>query len=319
MVTHLHRRSGWLLVLLAGCGGVVSNPPPAAHAAPAPESTTRAPEISPANSVAPKSAPAPTEVAHTDHAIEPAPEDPAVAKKLTEQVGPPLPEFPARAAPYKVLILGDSMAATDFGRQLERRLEKRADIEVARRGKSATGLARPDYFDWMGEAKKRVQRHDPDLVVVIIGGNDGQDLIPKSKKTKPRRVFWHGDHWADAYARRVLDFSLTLLADHRRIVWLELPVMEHRSLERKLVKIRGIQKDALGALMPRVAYVPTRPHFVGAKGEVLTKVKVKGYRRAQVLRQDDGIHFTVPGSKYFAAKVAPDVLAALGLDQGAAK
>ncbi len=323
-MTHLHRRTGWLLVLLAGCGGVVSNPPPTAHAAPAPESTTQGPEISAANALPPKSEPARSVVETpdapaADSASDAASEDPAVTKKLTEQVGPPLPEFPARAAPYKVLILGDSMAATDFGRQLERRLEKRADIEVARRGKSATGLARPDYFDWMGEAKKRIRRHDPDLVVVIIGGNDGQDLIPKSKKTKPRRVLWHGDDWADAYARRVLDFSLALLADHRRIVWLELPVMEHKSLERKLVKIRGIQKDALGALMPRVAYVPTRPHFVGTQGEVLTKVKVQGYRSAQVLRQDDGIHFTVPGSKYFAAKVAPAVLAALGLEEREAR
>ncbi len=307
MRRRVQRRAWWIPVIVFGCSGAVSKTAPSAHASPAPETPPRVARAEPAEPVVAAEPPeAPPET--------PPQSPPAVSEvAMMEAVGPPLPTFPAREAPYKLLILGDSMAATDFGRALEKRLDKRAEIEVARRGKSATGLARPDYFDWMAEGSKRVTQHDPDLVVVIIGGNDGQDLIPKSKDARPRRVIWNSDDWEAAYAARVTDFCLELLADHRRILWLELPVMEHRSLERKLRTIRRVQVEALNALIPRVTYVPTRAHFVGEDGKVLTRVKVPGYRATQVLRQEDGIHFTVPGSQYFAARVAPDVLAALGL------
>lgn len=295
-------------VLLVSCSSAVherASTPEPARVAPVPPAVEAAPPAA-----APELVRAP---------VAPPPEaPPKVAPEPQPPVGPPQPVFPVRAPPYRVLILGDSMAATDFGRALEKKLDVRTDVEVARRGKSATGLARPDYFDWMAEAEARVKRHDPDLVVVIIGGNDGQDLQPKSKKSKVRRVFWKSDAWDDAYAERLVAFCLTLLEDHRRIVWLELPVMDHRSLEKKLTRIRQVQRDALGSLIPRVAYVETRPHFLDAKGRILRKVSVDGYRSAQVLRQDDGIHFTVPGSRYFADKVAPDVLAALGLEDGGA-
>lgn len=305
MGRYVQRRAWWIWAIVFGCSGAVSNPAPPAHAAPTPESATRLAAVE-----------ARTETKATEPVTEPvapAPVDEPAPVAPVEPVGPPLPKFPARPTPFRLLILGDSMAATDFGRALETKLDAREDIRVARRGKSATGLARPDYFDWMDEGTRRVAQHDPDLVVVIIGGNDGQDLIPKSKDARPRRVFWTSDAWEDAYAKRVVDFCLALLADHRRIVWLELPVMEHKSLERKLEKIRRVQVEALGALQPRVAYVSTRPHFVDDGGKVLTRVRVPGYRTPQLLRQEDGIHFTVPGSRYFAAQVAPDVLAALGL------
>lgn len=77
------------------------------------------------------------------------------------------------AEPYKVLILGDSLAATGFGALLERKLDAHPHVVAFREGKSASGLARPDFFDWLEMGKKHAEFRQPDLVIVIMGGNDG--------------------------------------------------------------------------------------------------------------------------------------------------
>lgn len=218
-----------------------------------------------------------------------------------------------RTKKHKVLILGDSMAATDFGRALQKQLDAHQRIRCARRGKSATGLARPDFFDWTREAKRQLKKHDPDLVVVIVGGNDGQDLIAKNRARK-RRVFWKSKRWKKAYQKRVERFIKLLKGEDRQVAWLELPVMDRKHLEKKLKTIRAAQKEVIDRLGPDVQYVPTREFFVNAKGKLIRRKKIKGWKRAQRLRQGDGIHFSVPGSKYFASRVYPQMLKVLKLE-----
>lgn len=232
---------------------------------------------------------------------------------------PAKPAAPKTAKPAKkaepdtrILLIGDSMIATDYGRQLERRLDRHPRVDARRRGKSATGLARPDYFDWMGEAKRRLKQHDPDVVVVVIGGNDGQDLIDKAKKK--RRVIWKTKKWAPGYTERLEAFVKLLAGTERTVVWLELPAMAKPRLEKKLKTIRAVQKTALAKFSDEVVYVPTRALFYDAKDKLRTAVKVRGYKKKQALRQEDGIHFTVPGAKYFADGTAKAVLKAAGID-----
>src|SRR5688572_2790634 len=83
---------------------------------------------------------------------EPEPEPQPEPIAIAPIVEPPPPEPPPPPPPprhYKALIIGDSMAATDFGVALEKQLDAHRYISCVRWGKSATGLARPDYFDWM--------------------------------------------------------------------------------------------------------------------------------------------------------------------------
>ena len=241
----------------------------------------------------------------------------ATGRDATVDTAPVAPKAPASSpakatskAPStakKVLIVGDSMAATDFGRALQRRLGAAKKLRVARRGKSSTGLARPDFFDWMAEAQRQITRHKPDLVVVIIGGNDGQDLIPPKKK-KGRRVHWKKDKWKGAYAARVQAFAKLLMGEDRKVAWLELPAMDLRSFERKLGIIRDVQKKALAELGPRIRYVDTRDIFYDTKGRLKRKITAGGKRVA--LRQEDGIHFSLEGGQYFADRVMPSLLEA---------
>jgi len=243
-------------------------------------------------------------------AVDATPPEPAVAP--TPEPEPETP--PPPAGPRKVLILGDSLAATGFGALLEKKLDAHPDIECARKAKSATGLARPDFYDWESEAKKQVEASKPDLVVVIMGGNDGQDLTPKSGKGK--RVAWKSDGWNDAYKGRVSDFLREIGVDQRKVLWLGLPKSETTGFEQKLGVIRQVQSEAVAALGDAATYLDTTPFLTDASGVLLATATV-GKRKDQDLREDDGIHFTMAGSQFFADKVYPEVLRALGVEDAA--
>jgi len=222
------------------------------------------------------------------------------------------PTTPTPEGPHRVLILGDSLAATGFGALLERQLDAQEGVVCYRRGKSSSGLARPDFFDWLAEAERQVEFRQPELVVVIMGGNDGQDLTPKG--TSGRRVTWNDESWADEYRKRVDRFlSAVLSSPERKVLWLELPTMGLNSLERKLELIRSVQKDAVAALGERGVYLATTQYVADSEGNMLTHAKVGASSKKQPIRADDKIHFTMLGSEYFADQIFPEVLNVLGI------
>lgn len=238
-----------------------------------------------------------------------APDEPGADDPEGDAEDPATPEVPDE--PYKVLLLGDSMAATGFGVILQKRLDAHPHVRCFRKAKSASGLARPDFFDWMAEGKRQVELRDPDLVLVILGGNDGQDLT--NERGVGKRVHWDSDGWDDAYKERMASF-LEEVSDEgaRQVMWLGLPKMGQRGLERKLELIRGVQRDAIADLGDKGTYLDTIPFLVDDEGALLREVKVN--KRTQRVREDDGVHFTMPGSQYFADQVYPQVLNVLRLE-----
>lgn len=219
---------------------------------------------------------------------------------------------PAELPKYKVLILGDSLIATGFGALLEKRLDAHPQVTAYRKGKSASGLARPDFFDWMAEAKRQVELRKPDLVVVLMGGNDGQDLTHRTKKAG-RRVPWKHENWEASYRERMDSFLAEVSAPEREILWLGMPTMGLRSLEKKLVTIRGVQKAAVEA-HESASYLETAPMVSGEDGGMLTHAEVGPKKKKKAIRADDKIHFTMAGSQYFADAVYPGVLEALEVE-----
>jgi hypothetical protein len=209
-----------------------------------------------------------------------------------------------------VLILGDSLAATAFGALLERELDAHESVRCSRKAKSSTGLARPDFFDWMVEGAKQVEAKNPELVVVILGGNDGQDLAEKSGKSG--RVGWQTPQWSQAYTARMRDFVNAIGSNgQRRVMVLGLPQTETTKFEEKLRIIRKAQRDAIDQLSTFATYLDTTPLLSDEKGELRRDVKIG--KEAGRLHADDGIHFTMTGSKFFAQAVYPEVLRELGL------
>lgn len=234
-----------------------------------------------------------------------------------DAVDPPDSEVPDR--PRRVLIVGASLAATGFGAVLEDKLDARPDVVCYRKGKSASGLSRPDFYDWDDQAKRQVEFRKPDLVIVIIGANDGQDLVPWRGSD---RVKWQTDGWPAGYRGRVDTFLASLttpqpddegnVPEHgSKVVWLGLPKMGSPSLERKLEIIRGVQREAVEALGDQGRYVETNDYLVDADGALIRHAEVRGKNRE--IRAEDGVHLTMSGSEYLADMVYPEIIATLNL------
>ncbi|MDP6945291.1 MAG: hypothetical protein QF464_14180, partial [Myxococcota bacterium] len=96
-------------------------------------------------------------------------------------------------------LIGSSTMGSVLGPMLQKELKKRWDIKAKRWGKASSGLARPDFHDWLGEAPNLMRRHRPDYVVVSLGTNDHQPL-----KTKRSWIKTKNPKWAATYKERVL-------------------------------------------------------------------------------------------------------------------
>jgi len=219
------------------------------------------------------------------------------------------PRAPAVVKPplTKVLLLGDSLIATGFGVRLESELDRTPGVVAYRKGKSASGLARPDFFDWMREAQHQISAREPDVIIILMGGNDGQDLTSTGRSK--RRVRWKSNGWRDAYAARVDELLARAWAPGRTIIWLGLPKMGLGSLERKLQLIREIQQARVKT-KPGAVYLETSPHLLNTEGELRVYGIVRGKRKT--LRAEDGIHFTMAGSDFLADALVGDVLRSFG-------
>ncbi len=270
-----------------------------------------APEADPAQPVdASPDVGAPTGAGTGEEASDSGPEPTGSAE--SGESGEPEPEAPAvPEEPYRVLMIGDSLIATGIGALLEKKLDAHPHVVAYRKGKSSSGLARRDFYDWIDQAKRQVEFRKPDLTIVILGGNDGQDLTRPSGGGK--RVSWKSEDWPGAYRKRMDALLAELTGEDRKVLWIGLPYMGLSSLEKKLTLIRGVQKEAIEALGDRGVYLDSLPFVTTEDGKMLQTAKVGPRNKTQSIRAEDKIHFTMAGSQYFADHVYPTVLEVLAL------
>ncbi|MEZ0111235.1 hypothetical protein ABH920_005250 [Catenulispora sp. EB89] len=199
--------------------------------------------------------------------------------------------------PLRILVTGDSLSDFD-GQQLARLVAAdHLPAEVRVQARNGTGLTQPSVFDWSDEAAQDAAAFDPDVVIMVLGANDGWPL--------------HGadvgsNAWNAEYARRVEAVSRDFIAGdpQRRVYWVGPPVPRSAPWIHIFARIN----DAVRAAVPNVPglrYVdvagPTSDH--GHYTDYLTDAA--GHR--VLARQHDGIHFSFPGS-VFPARI---ILAAL--------
>lgn len=202
----------------------------------------------------------------------------------------------------RVLVIGDSMISGGFGLYLARSLGKDLGYAVTRRGVPSTGLARPDFFDWMEEARELVGDEPFDASVVMVGGNDVQGLYMGPKEW----IRWQDEGWADEYAHRVAALAELLAPDDQRLFWVGMPVMKPERLHSRMGRINTIYRAEM-AIRRRSEFIDIWSLLAGPDGAYADRVDVPspdGEVRAGVrVRAGDGIHLTVAGARLLADHV----------------
>jgi len=170
--------------------------------------------------------------------------------------------------------------------------EGRKDIAVHRFVKVASGLTRPDYFDWPAHLRqaigKRTRRFD--AVMLMFGANDGQDVEVDGKQLD----FGTGP-WKAMYSRRVgAVMDLCLERGVKRVYWVGIPRMGIGWFNKRMELMNGIYKAEAEKRAPQVEYI-----------DAWTIVDAPAASYQAKYRQSDGVHMNVEGG----LKVAEAVLA----------
>jgi uncharacterized protein len=220
----------------------------------------------------------------------------------------------ARAASSaKILIAGDSMVAGGFGLFLARDLKKHHGYAARRRGKSSSGLARPDFFDWIEEAERLVAEEQPDASVVMFGGNDVQGLY----MGKGEWIRWHEEGWTVEYAARIDRFCDLLAPNGERIFWVGMPVMRPTKFHERMKRVNTIFSAQM-VIRPGAKFIDIWSLLADPEGGYADRIHLgpppaEGERRVKKVRvrAGDGIHLSPAGAQHLANHVRAIVHAEL--------
>ncbi len=230
---------------------------------------------------------------------------------------PSEPSEPAADKPDpQIMILGDSMIAGGFGVFLERALEKdHGYTHVRRRGKSSSGLARPDFFNWIKEAKALVAKQQPDISVVMFGGNDVQGLY----MGKGKWIRWQEEGWRGEYESRISALCDIIAPQGQQILWVGLPIMRPEKFRKRVERVNTIYRAEM-AIRPGASFVDTWSLLANDKGEYSDRIYLEPKldaegnevkRKRKRVRAGDGIHLSPAGAHHLKAHVLKELLPVL--------
>ena len=198
-------------------------------------------------------------------------------------------------AKSRILVVGASSIQFAIGTELERRLPKYEGVKVLRFGKLASGLSRPDFFDWPKQIRKLVTQFKPDLIIANFGGNGAQAIpLGDYKEAKFRRPKWDQE-----YTRRVQEVVSIGHTNGADVVFLGMPNMRSKKFAKKMRYLNKIQKEAAEA--SGAIWISTWAYSSGPKGEYRKSIRI-GKKRG-LMRTSDGVHYSRLGAKFVIENV----------------
>jgi hypothetical protein len=193
---------------------------------------------------------------------------------------------PTITDPLRVLIVGDSLGM-DFAYGFATLTSTDATIAVTTDARPATGLSRPDYFDWPAQLARDISASRPELIMVMLGGDDAQPF-----EVDGHAVAQGTDEWRAVYSARVTAFMDEACTEGRTVLWLGLPVMKDDSFS---ARMRELNTLFAAAARGCVHFAETWSLFSDAAGRYAPFLADES-GRMQAMRQLDGIHFSVAGA-----------------------
>ncbi len=292
--------------------------PPGTAASPptAPSTTTKAtppgvpgnrpaPNTTTITAVNPPTPPSPVAPTTTTAAANPPPSpDPPVCPSTQAENLPDeafqAPRTPTPEAPLRIFVGGDSVSqslAEGLQRLASRSLTK---FEVASR--VSTGLSRPDFYDWPARLARELTEDRPDVIVLMFGANDFQNVAYNGKVFNRFK-----QEWTDLYCQRVAQAMRLVSQPGVQIIWVGQPIVRESTLAGGLELLNSVYK-AQALLHPAVTFIDTWTLFSTPDGQYAQSLG------GVSLRSKDGVHMTIPGSNRLATPAWEQIAAAWGLE-----
>jgi uncharacterized protein len=202
-------------------------------------------------------------------------------KKVEQTFAQPTP-----TKPVDVFVTGDSQALF-IGELLTDQLPAQL-FNVAVVPRNSTGLTNPEFFNWEINAKQEIATRHPDAVVMVMGGNDGFNLLGEDGQ-----LYGPQDpEWQTEYARRAAVVMRELTSHGKRpVYWLPPPTARDPEFNTIYATQNRAVKQAAAAV-PGARYVDI--YSTINHGRYSDQLKIDG--RKVLARQSDGVHFSREGA-----------------------
>ena len=224
---------------------------------------------------------------------------------LPPAAGPTVPPAKQRFSPRRPLrlwIAGDSLVITPGFAIQRAAAENRAIARVPEvEGQVASGLTRPDVFNWFEAIRSQLRAEKPHAIVLAFGGNDTNDYMTGLPEGTSVDSFGSAA-WVQEYRRRVAGLLDMARRAGTHVVWLGLPVTTDASQSQRF----GIVNAAVAAEARErpnsVSFIDTYLLLAGPDGGYAEYLTTPGGGQIKV-RAPDGIHFEGAGGDIIAREV----------------
>jgi hypothetical protein len=184
-----------------------------------------------------------------------------------------------------VFVTGDSQA--QFVGEILTDLLPSDLFDVSVVARNATGLTNPEFFNWEINAQQEIAARDPDAVVMVMGGNDGFNVLHEGQLYGP-----HDPQWQLEYARRAAVVMRELGSDGKRpVYWVPPPTARDPEFN-EIYEIQNRAVEQAAQAVPGARYVDIYDTI--NKGRYSDELKIDG--RRVLARQSDGVHFSREGA-----------------------
>jgi uncharacterized protein len=193
---------------------------------------------------------------------------------------------PTSTSPVDVFVTGDSQALF-IGELLTDELpDELFHVEVSPR--NSTGLTNPEFFNWEINAQQEIDARRPDAVVMVMGGNDGFNVIGEDGE-----LYGPQDpEWQTEYARRAAVVMRELGSNGKRpVYWLPPPTARDPGFD-AIYQSQNRAVEQAAAAVPGARYVDI--YNTINNGRYSDELKIDG--RRVLARQSDGVHFSREGA-----------------------
>lgn len=168
-------------------------------------------------------------------------------------------------------------------------------------GRVATGLTRPDVFNWFQQIRKRVKELRPRVVVLGFGANDDKAYMTGLPDGVSIDAFG-GSVWRREYARRVGGVMDVINRAGGFVVWIGLPQTSSPEQTRRFDVVNAVVQKEARKREGHAAFIDTYTMFAGSDGGY-TQYLPDGSGDLRRVRADDGVHFEREGGDMIAREV----------------
>jgi hypothetical protein len=215
---------------------------------------------------------------------------------------PPKREKFSPGRQLRLWIAGDSLVVVPGESLLRAVAGNRAITPVGKiDGRIASGLERPDVFNWFTYVREQMRSRKPRAVVLMFGGNDDHGFMTGLPEGRGVGSFG-SPSWRAEYRRRVGAIMDTIAGANAFLVWIGLPISHDAGQTLRYDVINTIVQSEAAKRPGRASYLDTYFFFAGEDGGFAEYIEDDAGRLVK-MRADDGVHFERPAGDLIAEKV----------------